>query len=323
VVGRDRLRPRQRRCKMVTHSPQHYGCAVTALSVLFDCDPGKDDAFALFLALAMPQALEVVAVTAVAGNVAVDRTVANARRIVEAAGRPEIPVFRGCPRPIIHDLFTAEDSHGADGLGGSGLPDAREPHEAEHAVNALIRLLDAAEAPLTIAAIGPLTNIAMVLIQRPDLADKIRHLAVMGGARGRGNVTEFAEFNFLVDPHAAHVSMSIASPISLVTLDATRNLRPPLSWFEAMEGFGEPGRALAGMWRESPIALYDVAVTGLLLWPDLFSLESCDIRIVLDDEQHMARSVVSPGEGNCRILSAIDEETFLERTVEAMKNYRR
>jgi len=294
---------------------------VTALPVLFDCDPGKDDAFALFLALAMPEALDVVAITAVAGNVPVDRTVANARRIVEAAGRPEIPVFRGCPRPIIHDLFTAEDSHGADGLGGARLPGVREPHETEHAISALIRLLEGAQEALTIAAIGPLTNIALVLIQRPDLAEKIGHLAVMGGARGRGNVTEFAEFNFLVDPHAAHIAMSIASPISLVTLDTTRNLRPPLSWFEAMEGFGEPGRALAGMWRESSMALYDVAVTGLLLWPDLFSFETCEIRIVLDDAQKMAQSVVSRGMGNCRILSAIDEEAFLDRTVVAMQRY--
>lgn len=296
---------------------QTCGLAVRALPVVFDCDPGKDDAFAIFLALACPDALDVLAITTVGGNVPIERTTGNAIRILTAAARTDIPVYRGCARPMLKALETAEESHGFDGLGGSGLPEAAGPPESDHAIAAMIRMLEKSPEALTIAAIGPLTNIAMVLIARPDLAHKIGHLAVMGGAKGRGNMTEFAEFNIYVDPHAAHVALSVCAPITLVTLDTTRNLRPPMSWFETMEGANAPASALAGMWRDSPIALYDVAVTALLLWPDLFKLEPCTIDVVLDGER-AGQTVIAMGQGKDRLITGIEEEALLSRIMHVM-----
>ena len=129
---------------------------------------------------------DVLAITTVGGNVPIDHTTGNAMRILAAASRSDIPVYRGCARPLLKVLETAEESHGADGLGGSGLPQAAGPPHSDHAISALINLLEKSTEPLTVAAIGPLTNIAMVLIARPDLAERIGHLAVMGGAQGRG-----------------------------------------------------------------------------------------------------------------------------------------
>ena len=212
------------------------------LQVIFDCDPGKDDAFAIFLALACPQALSVVAITAVEGNVPVAYTTSNALRIVEAAGRPDIPVYRGCGRPMLRPLQRQEQVQGAGGLDDSGLPPPALAEQPEHAVSALIALLEGAGEPLTIAAIGPLTNIAMLLVARPDLAARIAHLYVMGGSEGRGNMGAHAEYNILIDPHAAASVLAMDLPATLVTLDHTRDLRPPMAWFEAMEGHGAPWR---------------------------------------------------------------------------------
>lgn len=291
------------------------------LQVIYDCDPGKDDAFALFLALACPDALSVAAVTTVEGNVPVAYTTSNARRIVEAAGRPEIPVYRGCARAMLRPLAPSEQVKGAGGLDDSGLPPQSRPERREHAVSALIAMLEAAPELLTIAAIGPLTNIAMLLIARPDLADRIAHLYVMGGSEGRGNMGEFAEYNILLDPHAAASVFAMNLPATLVTLDHTRDLRPPISWFETMEGYGAPGRALAAMWRVAPVALYDVAVTGLMLWPDLFETQPCSVTVETCDPVRMGQTRITRGPGPCRIVTGLDAEAFYSRIVVAMAAY--
>jgi len=294
---------------------------MSPLQVIYDCDPGKDDAFALFLALASPDVLNVAAITAVEGNVPVAFTTSNARRIVEAAGRPEIPVYRGCARPILRPLDAGEQVQGAGGLDDSGLPGQVLPERPEHAVTALIAMLEAAPEPLTIAAIGPLTNIAVLLVARPDLAARIEHLVVMGGSEGRGNLGDFAEYNIRIDPHAAACVFGSGIPATLVTLDQTRDLRPPMTWFESMAGFGAPGSALAAMWRADPIALYDVAVTGLMLWPDLFETQPCSVTVEICDETRMGQTRIVRGQGACRIVTALDAATFYDRIALAMAAY--
>ncbi len=296
-------------------------CIVTALPVIIDCDPGKDDAFALFLALALTEVFDVRAITTVAGNVPVYRTARNARRIVEAAGQPDVPVFAGCARPMLKTLQTAEEAHGRDGLGGAGLPEPRMEPQDSHAVTALIGLLDDCTSPATIIALGPLTNIALVLVARPDLAAKIGHLAVMGGTQDKGNVTDFAEFNIHVDPHAADVVFSEVTPVSIVTLDRTRLLRPPEAWFEGMRVCGQPGMALAGMWREFPVPLHDVAATATLAWPDLFEFEPCALRVETRDTPQHGRTIIMHGSGSARIVAAIDKEGLFARLRQAMERY--
>jgi len=317
AVGLHRLPPCGARCKMPCITLLRILSAMAPLPVIFDCDPGKDDAFALFLALARPEALDLRAVIAVEGNVPVEEVTQNARRIVEAAGRPEIPVHKGCARPILRPLVRREQKQGAGGLDSSGLPLATRPARPEHGVTALIELLESAPEPVVVAATGPLTNIAMLLVARPDLAGRIRRLVVMGGSEGRGNLSEWAEYNVLIDPHAAQVVFS-SMPVELVTLDHTRDLRPPLSWFEAMEPFGAPGRALAAMWRVAPVALYDVAVTGLLLWPEIFETMSCRVTVELDDAARIGQTHIVRGEGTSRIVTGLDADEFYRRVVAAM-----
>ncbi len=291
------------------------------LPVIFDCDPGKDDSLALFVALALPHAIDVLGITTVAGNVPVEHTSHNARRIVEAAGRHDIPVYPGCARPLLRHAVTAVDVHGTDGMGGSGLPDAEHPVEDFHAVEALAGFLEEASTPLTIAAIGPLTNIALLISLRPDLVPAIGQLVVMGGARKGGNVTRNAEFNIFADPHAARIVLAGKVPATIVPLDVTRRILPPQEWFDAMEGHGEPGRAVAAMWRESPVALHDVTVTGLLAWPELYSLEACSVDVIWNDTGTLGRTVFSGEDGPLSVVKRVDQRRLADRVVEAMETY--
>jgi purine nucleosidase len=281
--------------------------------VIFDTDPGKDDAFALFLALAAPDRLNLLAILAAAGNLGLDVTSAAARRIVEAAGRPSMPVYRGCPKPLLRQLDTIAEHHGVDGLGGSGLPAMRRPPEAAHAVDALIDLVDRAQRPITLAAIAPLTNLAVAFTMRPDLAAKLGRIVIMGGAAGPGNMTDFAEYNIHVDPHAAQIVFDSGAAITLVPLDVTRPTLPEAAWFEAFADRGPPGRAIAGMWREKPLPLHDVVVTGYLLWPDLFTTERCRVEVELRDDLRMARTAIEPApDGAIDVVVDIDRNRFYD-----------
>ncbi len=164
-------------------------------SIVIDCDPGADDAIAILLALASPEELEVVGVSTVAGNVGLDRTSANARRIRDLAGRGDVPVYAGCQRPILGPPFHAEHVHGETGLDGADLPPPRSPIEDRHAVDFLIETCAARPGDVTLCAMGPLTNVALAMIKDASFIDNVAEIVLMGGAIGAGNVTPSAEFN--------------------------------------------------------------------------------------------------------------------------------
>ncbi len=293
------------------------------LDVIFDTDPGKDDAFALFLALAASDRLNVLALTTAAGNLGLETTTAAARRIVEAAGRSDIPVYSGCPAPLLSTHEPIPHFHGADGLGGSGLPQMARRPQAGHAVTKLIELIDKASAPLTLAAIAPLTNLAVALTMRPDLAAKLARLVIMGGARAAGNITDHAEFNIHVDPHAAQIVLAASAPTVLVPLDVTRPTLPEPHWFDGLAGFGVPGRALARMWRERAMPLHDVIVTAYLLWPDLFALERCRVEVDVDDQETRGRTRIEAcADGPIDVVADIDRKRLYENIVSTLSVYR-
>src|SRR5690349_688090 len=168
--------------------------------VIIDCDPGHDDAMALLLALASPE-LEVVAVTTVAGNQTLDKVTVNAIKVLDVAQAHDIPVAAGADRALVHRAGVAADVHGETGLDGPDLPPPSREPEAIHAVELMARELRAR--PLTIVAVGPLTNVALLIALYPDLVENIEDIVVMGGAIGLGNVTPSAEFNVWCDPEAA------------------------------------------------------------------------------------------------------------------------
>jgi purine nucleosidase len=189
--------------------------------LIIDTDPGVDDAHAILLALAHPD-VEVVAITTVNGNVNLDLTTSNALKILDAAGR-DVPVYRGCDRPLISRHTHAAHVHGEDGLGDCDLPVSKRTVESEHAAHALVRLASENPGELTLAAIGPLTNLAVALSLDQDLPKKFKRLVIMGGAiYGKGNTeTVTSEFNIHTDPEAAHIVFSAWPMLTLLSWETT------------------------------------------------------------------------------------------------------
>lgn len=171
--------------------------------LVIDCDPGIDDMVALLVAAASPE-LRLLGVTTVCGNVGVATTTRNALAVLALAGREDVPVYAGAHRPLVHDARRAEDVHGSDGLGGTVLPDPRRAPEPEHAVEFLARTVRSSAEPLTLVAVGPLTNVALFFATYPEEAARLGRLVVMGGSIGAGNTTPAGEFNVWFDPEAAH-----------------------------------------------------------------------------------------------------------------------
>jgi purine nucleosidase len=209
------------------------------IRLIIDTDPGVDDAHAIMAALTHPQA-HVEAIMTVAGNVSLDRTTANACLILDILEQ-NIPVYAGCDRPLVGDAVDASYFHGPDGLGDSRYPPSRRQVEREHAVNALIRLANTYPGELTLAAIGPLTNVALATRLDPTLPDKIAHLVVMGGAiRGQGNVTPAAEFNAYADPEAAAIVFGTWSDLTLVSWETTLDHSISAAHVDVLLGLDSP-----------------------------------------------------------------------------------
>jgi inosine-uridine nucleoside N-ribohydrolase len=214
--------------------------------LLIDCDPGLDDALALLLALASPE-VEVLGVTAVAGNQTVEKTTANAMKVLELAGRTDIPVAAGAARPLVGELVVAADAHGETGLDGPALPaPAARPVEA-HAVDFLADTLLAAHEPVTLLALGPLTNIALLLALRPEAVERVHRLVLMGGAIGPGNMTPAAEFNTWTDPEAAHRVFTSDLDVTMVGLDVTNRAVLTREDADLLRGSGAVADAVAAM----------------------------------------------------------------------------
>lgn len=267
-----------------------------SIPLIIDTDPGVDDAVALLLAAGSPE-VELLAVTTVFGNVELERTTDNARRLLALAGRPDVPVAAGAARPLVHVQPTdAADWHGADGLGG-GASTLPEPTAALHprgAVELMAELLRASGQPVTIAAIGPLTNVALLLAVHPELADRIGRLVVMGGSMAVGNTTGAAEFNVYSDPEAAQrVLHRPVVPVTLVPLDLTVRCAVPGGWLDALAAAGPRCAALAGLVGQyrarftasygfDGVALHDAVAVLEAAVPETLSTTPLDLQVACD-----------------------------------------
>ncbi|WP_394208010.1 nucleoside hydrolase [Pseudomonas putida] len=196
------------------------------IDLIIDTDPGADDVVALFLAMASPDELNIRAITTVAGNVRLDKTSRNARLAREWAGREDIPVYAGAGRPLVRTPIYAADVHGEEGLTGVQVHEPKAALAQGNAVQFLVDTLGAAKPhSITVAMLGPQTNLALALIQRPDIAQGIKEVVVMGGAHfNGGNITPAAEFNLYADPHAAEVVLASGVPLTYLPLDVTHKL---------------------------------------------------------------------------------------------------
>ena len=229
---------------------------MSRVPLIIDTDPGVDDAIALVLALQSPEA-DVRAVTVPFGNVGLDKTFANARRVLALAGRTDVPVAAGATRPLVHEQEEwAPEWHGADGLGmrSADFP-APGPADPRFGVALMADVLREATEPVTIAAIGPLTNVALLLAAHPDLTPRIARIVTMAGSLGAGNTRGGAEFNVYADPEAAHrVLTQPEVPVTLVPLDITMRCLADGAWLDAFAAAGPRCATLAGV-----VALYRVA----------------------------------------------------------------
>jgi inosine-uridine nucleoside N-ribohydrolase len=189
--------------------------------VIIDTDPGVDDALALLLAMRSPE-LKIEAITPVAGNVPLELTLPNALRMVEIAGRTDIPVAAGAKSPLLRRLVTATYAHGENGLGGAVFPEPKTKPATQPAAEMICQIVRKSPGEITLLTIGPLTNVATALNMDSELAGMIRGLVMMGGSLSGGNITPAAEFNIYVDPEAAKIVFQSGIPITMVGLDVTR-----------------------------------------------------------------------------------------------------
>jgi len=279
--------------------------------VLIDCDPGLDDAVALFAAFGAP-GLEILAITTVAGNVKGDQTAINARILREAAGRGrEVPVCAGAPRPIMRDPVTAEDFHGSTGLGNLPFPNPTLPLSRSHAVNMIVRTCRAArKAPITLVVTGPMTNVALALTMTPSIADGIAEIVLMGGAHTEGgNITPFSEFNVYADPHAAAIVFGSGLPIRCLSLDVTHEVRTTKARLAQVRAVSTEQARIAGDLldascklefsangeRDAP--LHDPSTVIAVTRPDAFKGRRATVEVVTEPGEHFGRTVPHFQEG--------------------------
>ena len=293
--------------------------------VIIDCDPGHDDAMALMLAVASPE-LELVAVTTVAGNQTLDRVTANAIRVLDVVGATEIPLAAGADRGLIHTADSAGDVHGETGLDGPDLPPPSREPDPRHAVELIADKLR--EQPLTLIAIGPLTNIALLLATHPELTPRIERIVIMGGAIGLGNVTPSAEFNLWADPDAAYRVFTSGLGLTMVGLDVTHRAMLSAERADALRETGRAGAVVADLHRfyrqfhqrvygHSDTPVHDALAVAHVIKPDVITTEHLPVEIDVTQGPCRGRTVVDQlhrtgQENNARVATDVDAAGFID-----------
>jgi inosine-uridine nucleoside N-ribohydrolase len=299
--------------------------------ILIDCDPGHDDAIALLLALASPE-LELLGVTSVSGNQTLEKTTANAIRVLEFAGRTDIPVAAGADRPLVRERFVASYVHGETGLDGPDLPPALAQPVNRHAVDFLADKIRERDGAVTLVPIGPLTNVALLLALHPDARPE--RIVLMGGAVAEGNVTPAAEFNIWADPEAAARVFGSGLDVTMVGLDVTH--RALFTSAHVGRLAGRVGGMVAELLRfyghfhkevynfdGSPI--HDAVAVAHVIRGDLLKTEHLNTEIEVESELCRGRTVVdvwrrSGREPNSNVAVDIDADGFLELLVERINS---
>ena len=308
---------------------------MTRHRVILDCDPGRDDAFAIALALASPEEIELLGITTVAGNVPLELTERNARFLCELCGHQEVAVHAGADRPLLREPVTAERVHGESGLEGLEVEEPAMRLRRQHAVDFLVETLRSAdEASVTLVACGPLTNLAMAFSEAPDILKGIRRTVLMGGAsRAGGNVTPAAEFNVHVDPDAAAVVFACGRPITVFSLDATYQVLVGPDHAGRLESLGgEAARRLANLMRPyrsragtrfgpDRMPLHDPCTVAWLLRPGLFQTQAVPVAVETAGKHTLGATVVdwwgvTGQSANADWVTEADGEAVLDLLIE-------
>lgn len=297
--------------------------------IIIDTDPGQDDAVAILLALASPDELEVLGITAVAGNVPLALTQKNARIVCELAGKTDIPVFAGCDAPLVKPLVTAEHVHGKTGLDGPQLDDPVMPLSDFHGVDFIIETLKReATGTVTLVPLGPLTNIAVAFQKAPEIIEKVQKIVLMGGAYFQvGNITPAAEFNIYVDPEAAEIVFKSGASIVVLPLDVTHKALVTAPRVEAFRQMGTRVGEMVAAWTDfferfdkekygsAGAPLHDPCTIAYLLEPDLFTGRQINVEIEVSSPLCRGMTVadwwrVTDREANALFLGDVDADGF-------------
>ncbi len=306
-------------------------------NVILDCDPGQDDAVAILLALASTEEINLLGITTVGGNVPLALTESNARRVCELAGRPDMKVYAGASRPLMRKLVTAEWIHGKTGLDGANLPDPTMPLQKEHAVEFIIETCKAAaDKSITICPIGPMTNVALAMMQAPEIIPKIEQIVCMGGAiKEFGNTTPAAEFNIYVDPQAAKVVLDAGVPFVMMPLDVTHKALVTPERLQDFKDLNSPvGDVCGGMldyfnrfdmtrYGFDGGPLHDPCVIAYLIEPEIFKGRSVHLAIETNSELTMGQTLadwwnITEEEPNAFVCDDLDHERFFGLLIERL-----
>ena len=308
-----------------------------AQKIIIDTDPGQDDAVAILLALASPDEIEVLGITAVAGNVPLSLTERNARIVCELAGRPDIAVYAGCDRPLRRKLVTAEHVHGKTGLDGPELPEPKIKLQEKHGVDFIIdTILQEPGNSVSLCPLGPLTNIASAILKQPKIVSRIKQIVLMGGAYFEvGNITPTAEFNIFVDPDAAKIVFEAGIDMVVMPLDVTHKALVTGERNEAFRRLKSPvGIAVAEMtdfferfdkekYGSSGAPLHDPCVTAYLINPKIFSGKKINVEIETKSELTLGMTIadwwgVTDRKANAFFVGDLDSEKFFNLLTERL-----
>ena len=304
---------------------------MTPRKIIIDTDPGQDDAVAILLALASPEEIEVLGITAVAGNVPLHLTEKNARIVCELAGRPDILVFAGCDSPIKRKLVTAEHVHGKTGLDGPQLAEPKMPLQDQHAVDFIIETLRTEPSgTVTLCPIGPLTNIAVAFERAPDIIARVQEIVLMGGAYFEvGNITPAAEFNIYVDPEAAKIVFGAGVPLVVMPLDVTHKALTTKPRIDAFRALKTPVGDMVAAWTDfferfdmekygsEGAPLHDPCTIAYLIAPHLFAGRHINVEIETESPLTLGMTVadwwrVTDRPANAMFMKDIAAEGFFE-----------
>ncbi|WP_237154027.1 nucleoside hydrolase [Oryzibacter oryziterrae] len=307
-------------------------------SIIIDTDPGQDDAVAIMLALGFPEKLEVLGITAVAGNVGLDKTAANALKLIELVGRTDIPVFAGAAAPLMVHLETAEYVHGETGLNGWDFPAPVTKLRPEFGPDWIVdTIMSRPEKTVTLCPLGPLTNIALALAKEPRIASRIDKIVLMGGAQIEGgNVTPAAEFNIYVDPHAAARVFACGADIVVMSLDVTHQALIKKAWLAELKALGtKAAEAFTGLlsfyerydedkYGSDGGPLHDPTTVAWLLKPELFEGKFVNVEIettpgLCFGQTVVDRWTVTNRRKNATWITKVDSDGFFALILEAFR----
>ena len=299
-----------------------------SIPIVIDCDPGHDDAIAILLALASPE-VELRGITTVAGNQTLEKTTRNALKVLELAGRTDVPVAAGAAAPLERTLRVAAHVHGESGLDGPDLPEPETRPVEQPAADFLAELI---EPGVVLVPTGPLTNVALLLQRHPDVKERLERIVWMGGAIAEGNVTPAAEFNAFVDPEAAAVVFASGIPVTMIGLDVTHMALFTREHADRLRGTGGAGRVVAELsdffqlfherrygFAGSPI--HDALAVADVIDPTLVTRLACNVEIetasqYCDGRTVVDRWLVTDRPRNAHVGIDVDAPRFLDLLVE-------